>query len=204
MTVRVDTEAAFEEEIVAALLASGWVQGDQSSYRPEYGLDTGQLFTFIGATQPDAWDTLVAYSGDDQEHAMRELQRLLARELDERGALDVLRYGIKDRGVRVDLAYFRPAHTVAEDALVDYRKNRLSVTRQLHYSATTTHSVDLALFVNGIPVATAELKSAASQHPQTVDDAKAQYRDRDATDPFFARRTLVHFAVDEEDRKSVV
>jgi type I restriction enzyme R subunit len=196
----VDTEAAFEEEIVASMLASGWVEGSQSNYRAEYALDTGQLFTFIGASQPDAWSTLVAYAGGDLTVAMQQFARFLARELDERGALDVLRNGVKDRGVRIHLAYFRPAHTVAEDALDDYRKNQLSVTRQLHYSAATPHhSVDLALFVNGIPVATAELKSAASRQPQTVEDAKQQYRgDRDPKDLFFARRTLVHFAVDED------
>jgi type I restriction enzyme R subunit len=200
MSVRVDTEEAFEEEIVSSMLASGWLPGDQESYRQEYGLDTGHLFEFIGATQMDAWNTLIAYAADDQTVAQQQFQRFLARELDERGALDVLRNGVKDRGVRIRLAYFRPAHTVADDALDDYRHNRLSVTRQLHFSAATPQdSVDLTLFVNGIPVATAELKSSASQRPQTVEDAKEQYRkDRDSKDPFFARRTLAHFAVDEE------
>lgn len=200
MTVRVLTEEAFEEEIVASMVASGWVLGDQESYRPEFGLDSGQLYTFIGATQNDAWETLVAYAGGDSDAAWDEFLRFLGREIDERGALDVLRYGVKDRGVRIKLAYFRPAHTVAEDALDDYRRNRLSVTRQLRFStANAKQSVDLALFVNGIPVATAEIKSSASQHPQSVEDAKEQYRrDRDPKELLFARRTLAHFAVDED------
>ncbi len=200
MTVRVGTEEAFEVGIVSSMLASGWLAGDQQSYRPEFGLDTGQLFAFVGATQIDTWNTLVAYTGGDADEAQRQFVRLLDRELGERGTLDVLRNGVRDRGLRIHLAYFRPAHTVAEDALDDYRRNRLSLTRQLHFSAATPkESVDLGLFVNGIPVATAELKSSASQRPQTVEDAKEQYRkDRDPKDPFFARRTLVHFAVDED------
>ncbi|MDG4789213.1 type I restriction endonuclease [Micromonospora sp. WMMD1102] len=200
MSERVLTEGAFEREIVESLLASGWQRGDQQSYRPEFGLDTGHLFEFIGATQHEEWKTLVGYAGGDQPLAQHQFTRFLARELDERGALDVLRNGVRDRGVRIRLAYFRPAHTIAEGALDDYRRNRLSVTRQLHFSAgAPQQSVDLALFVNGIPVATAELKSFASQRPQTVEDAKEQYRsDRDPKDTFFARRTLVHFAVDED------
>ena len=112
----------------------------------------------------------------------------------------MLRHGVSRSGVRIRLAHFRPAHVVADDALDDYRRNRLSVTRQLHYSLSSPQkSLDLVLFVNGIPVATAELKSSASQAPQTVEHAKEQYRtDRDPAELLFARRTLVHFAVDED------
>jgi type I restriction enzyme, R subunit len=200
MSVRVLTEEAFENEIVKSMHDAGWLEGGNDTYRHEFGLDSGQLSTFIGATQMDAWNTLVAYAGGDQTVAQQQFMRFLARELDERGALDVLRNGVKDRGVRIRLAYFRPAHMVAEDALDDYRRNQLSVTQQLRYSLPNPKlSVDLALFVNGIPVATAEIKSSASQHPQTVEDAKEQYRqDRDPNDLLFARRTLAHFAVDED------
>lgn len=116
--VRAATEEAFEEAVVASMLASGWSAGRPEFYHPESGLDTAHLFEFIGASQMDAWNTLVTYAGGDQDLAQREFSRLLAREIDERGALDVLRNGVKDRGVRIRLAYFRPAHTVAEDALV--------------------------------------------------------------------------------------
>lgn len=199
MSARVNTEKAFEEEIVSSLLADRWTEGDPADFRPEYGLDTSQLMTFIGATQNDAWLTLVSYAGGDMGVARQHFLRYLAKEIDARGALDVLRNGIKDRGVRIRLAYFKPAYAVADDALDDYRANQLSVTRQVHFSAATpAQSVDLTLFVNGIPVATAELKSSASANPQTVEDAKEQYRTRrDPKDPFFARRALVHFAVDE-------
>src|SRR5262249_30461507 len=81
VTVRVGTEEAFEVEIVSSMLASGWLAGDQTSYRPEFGLDTGQLFAFIGATQIDTWNTLVAYAGGDADEAQRQFVRLLDREL---------------------------------------------------------------------------------------------------------------------------
>ncbi|MET9314204.1 type I restriction endonuclease [Kribbella sp. NPDC003505] len=137
------------------------------------------------------------FAGGDLAVAERDLTRVVAKEIDQRGVLDVLRNGIKDRGVRIRLAYFRPAHTVAEDALAEYQQNRLSVTRQLRYGANSTKALDLALFVNGIPLATAELKNPLTG--QTVEHAKEQYRnDRDPKELLFARRALVHFAVDPE------
>lgn len=195
--MRAHTEEAFEQAIVASLVDDGWERGQSDGYDPELALDRDQLLTFIGATQMDAWNTLLAYAGDDQDFAQREFCRLVARELDSRGALDVLRNGVKDRGVRIQLAYFRPAHTVAEDALDDYRRNRCTVHNQLRYSPDHGNTLDLALFLNGIPVATAELKNHLTG--QTVKDAKDQYRDhRDPKDLIFAKRALVHFAVDPE------
>jgi type I restriction enzyme R subunit len=121
----------------------------------------------------------------------------LGKQIDERGVLDVLRRGVKDRGVLIRLAYFRPAHTITDDALAFYRKNRLTVTRQLRYSLANTNALDLVLFVNGIPLATAELKNPLTG--QTVEHAKKQYReDRDPKELLFARRTLAHFAVDPD------
>jgi type I restriction enzyme R subunit len=195
---RVHREVAFEDAIEASLLASDWHRGVPDNYRRDLGLDTSELHAFIGATQIQEWQKRLAYHGGDSGEAMRSFERLVAKEIDERGSLDVLRHGVKDRGVTFRLAYFRPAHTIAADALTLYRANRLSVTRQLHYSAQTPdRSVDLALFVNGIPVATAELKNPLTS--QTVEHAKRQYRrDRDPAEPLFARRTLVHFAVDPE------
>ncbi|HEV8651357.1 MAG TPA: type I restriction endonuclease [Actinomycetes bacterium] len=130
--------------------------------------------------------------------AQAEFARLVAKEIDDRGALDVLRHGVKDRGVTIKLAYFRPSHTLAQGALDNYKANRLTVMRQLHYSIRDPHkSLDLVLFLNGVPVATAELKNPLTG--QTVEHAKAQYRqDRDPKELLFARRALVHFAVDPD------
>lgn len=194
----VHTEQAFEDAIEASLLASGWQRGQRDGYDRELGLDTDQLFTFIGATQQDVWEQLRGYYGDDSVEAQRAFARHVAREIDKRGAVDVLRHGVRDRGHLIRLSYFRPAHTLADDALVRYEQNRLSVTRQLAYSERDHgKELDLVLFVNGVPVATAELKNPLTG--QTVEHAKEQYRrDRDPKEPLFARRALVHFAVDPD------
>jgi type I restriction enzyme R subunit len=196
--VSVHREIAFEDAIERAMLASGWLPGQAANYRRELGLDTAELFTFIGATQVDQWERLVEFEGGDLDAAQRKFAERLGREIDRRGALDVLRHGVKDRGVLIRLAYFRPAHTLADDALVQFAQNRLTVTRQLWYfTKTPDKSLDLVLFINGVPVATAELKNPLTQ--QTVEHAKEQYRrDRDPRELLFARRALVHFAVDPE------
>ncbi|MBX6390931.1 MAG: DEAD/DEAH box helicase family protein, partial [Frankia sp.] len=127
----------------------------------------------------------------------RQFCQRVAAEVDARGVLDVLRQGVRDRGVQIDLAYFRPGHTLAADALAGYHANVLTVARQLRYSARDPRlSVDLALFVNGLPVATVELKNPNTG--QNADDAIRQYRQRDPRELFFAKRTLVHFAVDPD------
>src|SRR6266545_3677060 len=114
----VHTEARFEDAVEASLLASGWLKDVAHLYRPELGLDTGELYTFIGATQPKEWERLITAHGG------------------------------KDRGVTIRLAYFRPSHTLARGALDHYRDNRLTVVRQLHYSVRDPQkSLDLALFL---------------------------------------------------------
>ncbi|GAA2870696.1 DEAD/DEAH box helicase family protein [Streptosporangium fragile] len=205
------TEKPFEDVIEKALLDSGWKKGYSSHYNREFGLDTGEMFAFIGATQMEAWDELLRRRGAREpydpeknpqpvvtETAMREFAKLVAREIDNRGALDVLRRGVKDQGIKIRLAYFRPSHTLAADALKEYEANRLTVVRQLRYSsADPLKALDLALFLNGVPVATAELKNQGSG--SNVHHAMRQYRkSRDAKELIFARRTLAHFAVDQD------
>lgn len=194
----VHSEEAFEDAIERSMVEAGWHRGQRDGYDRELGLDTDQMFTFIGATQNDVWEQLRAYYGDDTAEAQRQFARHVAREIDKRGAVDVLRHGVPDRGLLIRLAYFRPAHTLADDALVRYEQNRLSVTRQLAYSERDRgKELDLALFVNGVPVATAELKNPLTG--QNVEHAKEQYRrDRDPRELLFAKRALVHFAVDPD------
>ncbi|MGH3647276.1 MAG: type I restriction endonuclease subunit R, partial [Micromonosporaceae bacterium] len=191
-------ERAFEDAIEAALLDGGWHKGLPGSYDRALGLDTGEMYAFIGATQTETWEKLLASYGADTDEAMRQFARRVAQEIDARGVLDVLRHGVRDRGHLIRLAYFRPAHTLADDALVQYEGNRLTVMRQLAYSEKDRgKELDLALFVNGVPVATAELKNPFTA--QTVEHAKGQYRyDRDPRELLFAKRAIVHFAVDPE------
>ncbi|OZM75642.1 type I restriction endonuclease subunit R [Pseudonocardia sp. MH-G8] len=196
MSPGVHTERAFEDRVEHELLAQGWEKA-QGGYRPELGIDTGELYRFLGATQQKSWNKLIDLYGGDQNTAQRQFAQRLASEVDSRGVLDVLRQGVRDRGVQIDLAYFRPGHTLAVDALADYEKNVLTVARQLHYSTRDpSRSVDMALFVNGLPTATVELKNPNTG--QNADHAIAQYRERDANDVFFGKRAVVHFAVDPD------
>ncbi|MGH9022239.1 MAG: type I restriction endonuclease subunit R, partial [Acidimicrobiia bacterium] len=120
--------------------------------------------------------------------------RLVAA-LDKRGTVDLLRNGVEDQGVKFKLAYFKPASGMNPALAALYGKNRLTVTRQLRYSPHHDNTLDLALFVNGLAVATAELKN--TYNGQTVDQAITQYKDdRDPKDVLLGRRALVHFAVD--------
>jgi len=194
-------EFAFEERVEYELLRRGWTRGPRG-YDPELGLATPELWEFVGKTQVKRFEKLIELHGGDFNAAMRAFAIRVANEIDARGVLDVLRHGVKDRGVLVDLCYFRPGHTLAAGALKEYDANVLSVARQLHFSARDAghdarQSVDLAFFVNGLPVASVELKN-----PMTGQDAEnhavAQYRRRDPNELFFARRTLVHFAVDPD------
>ncbi|MEV4522468.1 type I restriction endonuclease subunit R [Micromonospora tulbaghiae] len=195
--MRVHQEKSFEAGMQVFMLESGWLSGQPSNHNRQLGLDPAELFAFIGATQSTEWAKVLAYHANDPDEAQRHFARHLAKQIDERGPLDVLRRGVKDKGVLIRLAYFKPAHAITDDALKLYRANRLTVTRQLAYSTSNNNTLDLVLFVNGIPLATAELKNPLTG--QTVEDAKEQYRKtRDPKELIFARRTLVHFAVDPD------
>jgi type I restriction enzyme R subunit len=190
------TERAFEDRVEYELLQRGW---DRAAviYDPELGVDTWGLWEFIRTTQVTRWKKLRELHGGDQETAFRQFLLRVANEIDSRAVLDVLRHGVKDRGVQIDLAYFRPGHTLAADALKEYDSNVLVVSRQCRFSSRDrAQSVDLGFFVNGLPVATVELKNPNTG--QSAVDAMEQYRRRDPNDLFFAKRTLVHFAVDPD------
>lgn len=188
-------EANFEDEIVEHLTASGgYITGHTSTFDPELGLDTAELVAFIGETQATKWEQLVSRYGGGAAQAAAGFARRVADEMGRRGVVDVLRGGVKDHMLDFALAFFRPATTMNETRAAQYAANRLTVTRQLRYSTRHTKTLDLGLLVNGILVATAELKNPLTG--QTVDHAMAQYKtDRDPTDPVL-RRALVHFAVD--------
>ncbi|MEY9963409.1 type I restriction enzyme R subunit [Streptacidiphilus sp. MAP12-16] len=190
------SELAFEARVEAELILHGWSPA-KGTFSADLGLDPDEMHGFVTDTQPAAWDRLVTFYGGDAPTAQRQFAQRVASEIDARGVLDVLRQGVRDRGVQIDLAYFRPGHTLAADALAEYNLNRLTVARQLRYSARNPRlSLDVALFLNGLPVATVELKNPSTG--QNADEAIAQYRGRDANELFFARRALVHFAVDPD------
>ncbi len=193
----VHTEAAFESAIESHLLADGWAKGTASNYRRDLGLDTAVLFKFIVATQPKEWDRLVGLQGGATQ-AQHKFSHRLAAEINARGTIDVLRRGVEDLGVKISLAFFAPAHDLTPVLRDLYDANQLVVTRQVRHSESNTQdSVDVLLSLNGLPVATAELKNQLTG--QNVEHAKTQYRtDRNPKDLLFAKRTVVHFAVDQD------
>jgi type I restriction enzyme R subunit len=190
------TERKFEGAIEAWLLEhGGYAKGDPHAFDATLGLDPGEVLALVRATQEAAWKGLVARHGGEAAAETNFLRRL-AKELDERGTVDVLRHGVKDLGVEVRLAYFKPAHGLTPELVERYEANRLVLVRQFLYEESDK-TIDLALCLNGIPVATAELKTPLTG--QTVEDAIAQYRgDRDPKNAALARRAVVHFAVDPE------
>ena len=189
-------ERKFEGAIEAWLLEhGGYVKGDPRTFDHMVGLDPGDVFAFVKATQGTAWQALIARHGGEGAAEASFLRRL-ASELDERGTVDVLRHGVKDLGIEIRLAYFKPAHGLTPELVAGYEANRLVLVRQFLYE-DSDKTIDLSLLVNGIPVATAELKNPLTG--QTVDQAIKQYReDRDAKNVTLARRAVVHFAVDPD------
>jgi type I restriction enzyme R subunit len=190
-------EVAFESSIETHLLANGWSKGDPKAYDVALGLTPPELFEFLSVSQPDEWEQLLARHGGEAK-AKAKVAKRVADELTSRGTIDVLRKGVKDSGVTFRTAFFQPANTLTPELWTRYESNRLTVVRQLHHSESKpSDSLDVALFVNGIPVATAELKNPLTH--QSVAHAMAQYRtDRNAADLIFRHRTIVHFAVDPE------
>jgi type I restriction enzyme, R subunit len=192
----VHLEKPFEDSVAGYLTTHGWLVGDPKAWNRQLALDTTHLFAFLSQTQAKKWERLVAIHGDQAEE--RFLARL-TKELDSRGTIDVLRRGIEDHGVRISLCFFKPAHGMAPEAVDLYNRTRLVVTQQVRFDPKTDESIDLVLSVNGLPVATAELKSQTAG--QDVRDATRQYReDRDQRLLLFAfkKRALVHFAVDTD------
>lgn len=191
-------EKTLETLICGHLGNNGWFVGSATNYSRDLGLDTVELHAFIQATQPDAWKRLISMHGSENA-ATTKFAKRLASEITEHGAIYVLRKGVKDLGVKIELAYFAPAHELTESLGTLYAANRLTVTRQVKMSESALDdSIDLVFFANGIPVATAELKSQTAG--QNVKDAIKQYRyDRKPSDLIFRYRSLINFAVDEDD-----
>jgi type I restriction enzyme R subunit len=183
-----DSEAGFGR--------GGWILGDAKYYDREYAVDLAQLGDFIFDTQRPLVEAL------DLEHDSPTRRTFLARlqgEITKRGVIDVLRRGIKHGAHHVDLFYGTPSPG-NEKARKLFAQNRFSVSRQLKYSRDETQlALDLCLFINGLPVATFELKNSLTK--QTVADAVEQYkRDRDARERLFEfGRCIAHFAVDEHE-----
>lgn len=192
-------EKQFEAEIVASLAATeGYSEGDTAAYDAKQALFPAEIIAFLQDSQPEAWKKLTEAYGAAVED---KVIQLIAKNLNQHGALHVLRKGVSDFNAKIRLAYFMPNTAANEEAIALHGKNRLQITRQVHHSLSNPQdSLDLVLSLNGIPVATAELKTPFTN--QTVEHAKRQYKkDRDPRDPIFRfkERALVHFAVDPDE-----
>ena len=192
------TENTFESALVQSLIKNGgYTEGNAADYSPELGMFKYEVIRFLQDSQPKRWEKIIAIHGEDAHN--RVIQRLY-KELDLRGSLDVLRNGFVDYGVRFQMAYFKPASGLNPEALELFNKNQLKVYRQIYYSSKNKNSLDVLLSLNGIPLATLELKNQFTG--QNVGNALKQYSTtRDNRELLFAfkKRTLVHFAIDQDE-----
>jgi type I restriction enzyme R subunit len=203
----VHTERVFEDELCAQMKANGWAikthLKDATSYSRELAVFPEDLLGFVKETQPAEWAKFEKWH-NGQSDAM--FVKRVAKQLDTHGTLHLLRHGFKDVDAKFQLCQFRPAHGKNPALLARYEENRLTVIRQLHYSLSNEKSFDLVLFVNGLAVATIEIKTDLTQN---VKDAIKQYKaDRPLKDPKtkeveallqFKTRALVHFAMSSDE-----
>jgi len=173
----------------------GYLRRRPADYDRALCLLPQDVVDFVLATQPKEWQKLSQHYGAT---VREQFARRVASEIERRGALDVLRNGVKDAGCKFRLAYFRPASGLNEETRRLHAANLFAVVRQLRYSEKAESSLDLVLFLNGIPIFTAELKNPLNG--QDVEDAIRQYKtDRDPREPLLAYgRCLAHFAVDPD------
>ncbi len=203
--VKLHTEEAFEQHFVDQLVQTqGYIERIDVDYNPELALDPELLITFIKQTQPESWALMGSKFGS-------KVEEMFCKEVDKKlkssDIVTVLREGIQFTwGANIKLCYFKPASAINPNLERLYESNTLSVIRQAYYSIKDkgekgkNSSIDVVLFINGIPVATLELKNSLTG--QTIQDAIRQYKyDRKpAGEPLLAAgRALVHIAVDTDE-----
>ncbi|MCK5461290.1 type I restriction endonuclease subunit R [Candidatus Gracilibacteria bacterium] len=167
-----------------------------NNYDKTLCVDREIVLQFIKSTQPKEWGKLEEHHGSFAED---KFFKRLDQEIKARGLLDVLRKGIKDNGSSFDLAYFKPNTNINEETKTLYEGNIFTVIRQLKYSVRNENSIDMVLFLNGLPIFTIELKNQFTN--QSVKNALRQYKiDRDPNESLLQfQRCLTHFAVDTEE-----
>ncbi|WP_300658244.1 type I restriction endonuclease [Hydrogenophaga sp.] len=227
MTASIHQEVVFEDELCAHLRAHGWAfdgplpyeKGHtyDAEYDKRHALIPSDAIAWVKKTQADSWAKFMAHHSSEAD-AEKEFARLLAAELDRErktikkddpqlwGSLHVLRRGFKHINATFKMAQFAPANSLNLKLWDDFGANILRVVRQVRYSMHNGNSIDMVLFINGIPVATIELKTETTQ---SIEDAMRQYRkDRlprdeasNTEEPLlgFGRRALVHFALSSDE-----
>ena len=188
-------EKNFEQDIEAYLLAEGgYIKGNQASYDKAKAIDMSVLISFIEKTQPKIWQRYKNVYGEQCE---RQLYTIFQQNVTDYGLIHVLRYGVKDRGMELRFAYFKPASNLNDDLVAKYKVNILTETRQFAYSTKNHNTIDMVLSLNGIPIVAIELKNQLTG--QSVSNSKLQFMyDRDPKEFIFHfnNRILVYFGVD--------
>lgn len=189
-------EKSLEALIEASFLNQGYIKGFSPDYNKSLCIDEKLLFSFIENTQAEEFAKIKKRHG---EHYQDLFCKRLFNQIQQNGIIEVLRKGITDGDVKISLLYPIPSSNKNPQTLANYQKNIFSVTRQLYYSEHNNNSLDMAIFINGLPVITFELKNQWTN--QTVEDAKKQYKEqRDPKEPIFnLARCLVHLAVDTDE-----
>jgi len=189
------SEKRFEEHIEKSLHQKGYKSLLTAEYDKDLCLIKNEVLTFIKETQPEEYQKLVGqFESTTDEQLLKTINNTIAS----RGIVETLRKGISTRGCSFDLVYFQPSSGLNEEHGAAYKKNRFVVVRQLKYSTKNENSIDMGLFLNGIPIVTLELKNQLTN--QNVNHAQNQYRfDRDPKEPLLNfKRCLVHFCVDND------
>ncbi|ASK79130.1 type I restriction endonuclease subunit R [Paraphotobacterium marinum] len=190
-------EEHFEDAIEYHLTKNDiYIKGDSKDFNPELCLEKDRLINFIKDTQLKTWQALEVIHGDETNNV---LIADLRKHINTKGMLSVIRNGFKCFGKKFKVAYFFPNNHLNDDTLALYNKNELSVTRQLYFSNKDNKSLDMAIFLNGLPIVTLELKNKFTN--QSTEHSKKQYKnDRDPNEPIFQfkKGALVHFAVDTD------
>jgi type I restriction enzyme R subunit len=189
------TEDQFESFIEAQLLHSNYNKAEPALYNKDLCLLEPELIKFIKATQPKPYEKLQGQYGSQTD---QKLSQRLHQVISKSGTLYVLRNGFEDRGSKFQLVYFKPSSGMNPDHQRLYEANQFTVVRQVRYSKVNENSIDLVIFLNGIPIITLELKNALTG--QTNYHAEKQYKqDRDSKEPLLQyKRCLVHFAIGTE------
>jgi type I restriction enzyme R subunit len=198
--VSITTEQAFEAAIEAWLVDhAGYEIAKNDQFDAALALDSETLLAFIKETQPDTWDKLATSYGGNVD---KTVVARIASECDSRGLLDVVRNGVRDRGQTLHLAYFKPATGLNTEAEKLYQQNRLTVMRQIYYDLDSKNSIDMLLSLNGLPIATVELKNAFTGQ-KSINAIRQYLKDRVPSNKTpliqFKKRAMVHFAVDTDE-----
>lgn len=195
------SELKFEEWIEHSLLQKGYndsfVHSNElsSKYDKDLCLIPETLLEFIKSTQREEYEKLEVNSGGNPD---LQILKRVSDQISTKGIIEVLRNGIQTRGSHFELVYFQPKSSLNQDHLILYQQNHFTIVRQLHYSKKNQNSLDMVIFINGLPIVTMELKNQLTG--QTVEDSEKQYKkDRDSKEPLFKfKRCLVHFCVDND------